>query len=201
MTHTRVVWLTAMLTFGLTGYGAIAAEVPIRLRFEPQRTQIVEGQTSRVQVIAENVPDTGLACFQLTLSFRADLIDIVNPNESFREANIPPFGPLGGNPLCPAVRGVSPCPDPAWSLTVTGRTPLGTDQVDQSNGLLTIAYGTQGVNALPAEGGVLALIDIIGQKRGNMKFRVEDFVICDNAEPPRFTKKMRVKGGIVTVRR
>jgi hypothetical protein len=189
------------MTFMLMGNSATAADVPIRLRFEPQQIQVAEGKTARVQVITDNIPKTGLACFQFTLRFKADLIDVVNPNEAFRGANIPPFSPLGGNPLCPAVRGVSPCPDPIWNLTATGRAPLGVDRVDQAAGVMTVAYGTQGKNALPAGGGALAVLDVVGQKRGRTKFTVEDFVVCDDHEPPQFTKKLRVRGGTITVRR
>jgi hypothetical protein len=175
-----------------------AAQSPVRLRFEPKVTRLAVGETARVQLIAEQIPEPGLACFQVTLRYTASIIQVVNPNEAYRTANIPPFSPLGNHPFCSVVRQSPHCPDPAWALTTTKRVPIGADQMKK--GAVTIAYGTQGTEALPTAPGVLALVDVVGQKRGQTALTVDDFILCDSSEPPRFVKRVRVQGGTVTVR-
>lgn len=176
---------------------AVAQSV-VKLHFEPRITRLAVGETARVQLIADEIPDSGLACFQVTLRYKAEIVRVVNPNEAFRSADIPPFSPLGNHPFCSTVRQNPNCPDPVWALTMTQRRPIGTDQM--KDGIVTIAYGTQGEETLPTEPGVLALIDIVGQKRGNATLKVDDFILCDNSEPPRVVKKTTVKGGNISVR-
>ena len=69
---------------------------------------------------------------------------------AFRDAGIPPFAPLDGNPFCAIVRGVSGCPDPPWFLTSTGRVPFGSDEIDNTQGEVFIAYATSGNEPAPS---------------------------------------------------
>lgn len=142
------------------------------IRLEPADLTLAIGEKKIVQVVVD-IPapsgsgdPQGLAAFQLTVNFNPAVVHIGNPNEAFRGAGITPFAPLGGNPFCAIVRGVSSCPDPSWFLTSTGRTAIGQDTIDNVNGMVQIAYGTSGTSLPPTGSGVIALLEVVGQGNG-----------------------------------
>lgn len=173
-------WVALSLLLGYAG----VASAEIQIGFSPAVVNLNVGQSARVAVIVNTVADPGLAAFQFTLRFAPGPIDVVNPNEAFR-TSISPFAPLGNNPFCTFVRGATPCPDPAWFLTTTGRSVVGTDKIDNVSGLVTVAYGSSG-SQVPAIGnGVIALIDVVAAQDGSTTVELTDVILADNQVPPR----------------
>jgi len=155
----------------------------VDLRFDPALLQVDVGARVLVAVRAEGVPLAGLAGFQFDVVFDPTVIQLHNPNEAFR-GSVDPFAPLGGNPICSLVRGTSTCTDPPWFLISTGRVPVGTDDIDNATGRISIAYGTGGAPAPPSGDGVIALIEVRGNAVGSSTLAFEDVVLVDDGDPP-----------------
>ena len=148
--------------------------------FSPSSLNLALGQRALVAINTEAVP---LAAFQCNLAFNPVSIDVVNPNEAYR-GTVLPFVPLGGQPNCTVVRGTPTCGDPAWALTSTGRTPVGTDAIDNASGAVRFAYGTHGVPAPASAGGTIALVEIVGVYNGTTTVTFSNLILADGAEPP-----------------
>jgi hypothetical protein len=145
--------------------------------------KIDPGETVRLAVVVGEIPATGLAAFQFEVLFDPAVVNLYNPNEAYR-GTIDPFAPLGTNPFCAIVRATASCQDPAWLLTSTGRSPVGTDEIDNTVGRILVAYATSGVAAPPTGGGIIALIDVVGVDPGQTALSFSNVVLADNDEPP-----------------
>lgn len=171
----------------LAGIGALLpspaeAQTAARVRFAPPLVELSPGEQVTVEIHVDALPASGLAALQLDLAFDPSLVAIENPNEAFR-ATAFPFAPLGDDAaLCESVRGVTPCPDPPWLLTSTGRSPLGTDVVDASRALF--AYGTSGGTAPPSASGVIGLIDVVANQSGASLVGATESILADDADSP-----------------
>jgi len=160
----------------------VGAQTETRVRFVPQVVELSVGERATVEIHVEDLPPGGLAALQLDLAFDAALLTIGNPNEAFRDSVLP-FAPLGDDAvLCETVRGVTPCPDPPWLLTATGRSPLGTDVLGADRALF--AYGTSGTVAPPSGNGVIGLIDVVGTQAGASLVGTTRSILADDAETP-----------------
>ncbi len=168
----------------IASLGVVAAEEPVKVGFSPSRLALKVGQRALVAIVAEDGSASGLAAFQLQLQFDPAGIDVLNPNEAFR-GTVPAFAALGNHPLCSMVRRTVVCEDPDWSLTTTGRAPLGIDTIDNAGGRIEVAYGTSGRQILPATGGTLALIEVVAVADGVVSVKLTDAILADNQEPPR----------------
>jgi len=167
-----------MLTLALS---PILAQVQVD--FSPAALNLNIGESALVAVQVTGVPAPGLAAFQLDLGFDPLAIDLLNPNEAFR-GTIDPFAPLGNNGSCIAVRGTPTCDDPDWLLISTGRTPLGTDSIDNVAGQIQIAYASHGASAPPQGNGAIALIEVYGAYNGTVSVNLTDIILADDQEPP-----------------
>ena len=170
-----------LVSLGLVCPGIAMAQVPVD--FSPSSVNVQVGESVLVEISVTNVPQPGLAAFQFDLTFDPLGIDILNPNEAFR-GSVPPFAPLGNNALCTTVRGTAMCEDPDWFLITTGRTPFGVDTIDNVSGLVQVAYGTSGGQALPAGSGAIALIEVVGESGGTFIVNLSSVILADNQEPP-----------------
>ncbi len=162
----------------------LAAAAPVGLGFDVVEISLLQGEGILVEIAVESVPEPGLAAFQLDLMFDPSIVHVLNPNEAFR-GTIIPFAPLGDDPsICTAVRGTPTCADPAWFLTSTSRSPLGTDEIDNTLGRVQIAYGTSGAQAPPTGSGAIALIEVVAQTLGSTVVSFANVILGDNGEPP-----------------
>lgn len=186
-THMKkmVTWLTLIVSCTIWRPVAQAAT----LHIEPANVTLAIGEKKLVQVMAEapapaNASDpVGLAAFQFTATFDAAKVNVSNPNELFRDANIPPYAPLGDNRFCTFVRGTTTCPDPAWFLTSTGRAATGHDE--RTSGRVQVAYATSGSQTPPTGTGVVALLELVGQANGCTALSLTDVILADNSGVPR----------------
>ena len=160
-----------------------SAQTPT-LRIEPASIVLAPGQSILVQVNAANVPAPGLAAFQFDVAFNAAVVSVTNPNEAFRASGVPAFVPLGGDPMCTTVRGTTPCPDPAWMLTSTGRTALGTDVIDPAGGRVHVVYATYGIAAPPAGAGTVALLRVTAITSTPAFLSLSNVILGGDQEPP-----------------
>ena len=138
--------------------------------------------------IASDTNPNGLAAFQIKINFDPTKIKIEDPNAAYVAFGISPFAPLLGHPFCGTVRGTGiTCPDPAWFLTSTGRQPQTSSQatfVDNTNGILSIAYGTTGTQMPPTGSGVIALFKVTAlTDLGTASLIFEEATAGDNSEP------------------
>ena len=154
------------------------------LHIEPSSIALAAGTSTIVQVNVDNVPSSGLAAFQFDVQFDPTVLDVLNPNEAYRGSGIPPFAPLGGNPSCAAVRGAGTCPDPNWFLISTGRSPLGTDTIDNVSGVVQVAYGTSGMAAPPSGTGTIALLTVVANTAAPTFLSLTNVIVAGNQEPP-----------------
>jgi len=143
------------------------------------------GGRNLVEIEVARIPPSGLAAFQFDIRFNPAVLSVVNPNEAFR-GEIAPFAPLGGigDPICAIVRGASTCPDPIWFLTSTGRTPIGTDLIDNDHGIVQVAYATFGTTAPPGGSGIIALIEVAAKTADPAFLSFENALLADAEEPP-----------------
>ena len=166
----------------MTLYSHVNAQ--IQLGFSPPVVNLNVGETAFVRVTVDDVPNPGLAAFQLTLNFDPATINVQNPNEDFR-GTIDPFAPLGTNPFCTIVRNTASCEDPAWFLTSTGRTASGgRDVIDNANGSVEVSYGTIGVQSSPTGSGVIALIRVRGSANGTTVVNLSNVILADPQPNP-----------------
>ena len=160
-----------------------AASRALEIQLIPETATLQPGEQTLVQVKVVGVPSSGLAAFQFDLGFNPAVVQLANPNAAF-EGSIPAYAPLGNSPFCVIVRG-GPCQDPSWLLTTTGRSPVGTDSLDNTNGTLEVAYGTSGTQEPPTGDGVIALINLIAQQPGQTTLVLSGVILADNEDPPR----------------
>lgn len=163
---------------------AVASAQTPALRIEPASIVLAPGQSTLVQVNAANVPAPGLAAFQFDVGFNPAAVSVTNPNEAFRASGVPAFAPLAGNPICTTVRGTSPCPDPSWFLTSTGRTALGTDVIDAVGGRVHVLYATYGVAPPPTGGGTVALLRVTAIAATPTFLTLSNVILAGDQEPP-----------------
>ena len=155
----------------------------IELSFSPSSVELAPGERALIALQVDSIPVPGLAAFQVELHFDSSVVWILNPNEAFR-GTIDPFVPLGNNLFCAIVRGTPTCDDPDWLLISTGRTPVGADTIDNTTGVVVIAYGTLGEQAPPTGGGIVALLELEGRGSGSTTIVLADTVFADASEPP-----------------
>lgn len=167
----------------LAGAPGAALAQPVILRFEPAVVELgAVGARARVSLVAEGVPASGLAAFQVEIGFASAALSLENPNEAYRGL-VPAFAPLGGEAAtCVAVRGVSPCPDPPWKLTASGRLPIGTDRAGADT--LLFAYATSGATAPPDGTGAIGLIDVVAQTPVSSLVSLTATIVANAADPP-----------------
>ena len=178
--------LTVMFVLAIAPRGAQATSIHFSLpgSLEPLETFFVQaGQTERLAIVVTDVPSMGLAAFQFDLSWDPNIVFVLNPNEAF-QGSTDPFAPLGANPFCTVVRGTASCEDPIWFLTSTGRSAVGTDEINNTLGKLLLAYATSGETAPPSGGGTIALIDILATTAGATTMDFSNVLLADNSEPP-----------------
>lgn len=173
---------TAMLVCLLAGT-ALAQEEGVRLYLDPPPSKLLPGQRQLVAVRVAGVPETGLAAFQVELLYDSRAVALQDPNGGFTTSGVPAYAPLGGSPLCAAIRRETSCSDPAWMLTSSGRQAFGTT-VGEAPGRLTIAYGTAGESAPVSGDGALALLEIVALAGGKPMLRVERVILADASDPP-----------------
>ena len=154
------------------------------LHIEPSTLALAAGTSTIVQVNLDSVPSSGLAAFQFDVQFDPTILDVLNPNEAYRGSGIPPFAPLGDNPSCAAVRGEAICPDPNWYVISTGRSPLGTDIIDNTSGFVQVAYGTSGMAAPPSGAGTIALLTVVANTSAPTSLSLTNVIVAGNQEPP-----------------
>jgi hypothetical protein len=155
------------------------------MRFEPDVLTLSSGESVLVAVTVGPLSPPGLAAFQLQVRFDPERVNVINPNEDFRSAGVSPFAPLGGNAaICSAVRGISPCPDPVWMLTSTGRMPFGRDSIDNDNGVVEVAYGTSGMMTPPTGSGTVALLEVVAKSAEPAVLALANVILAGSEEPP-----------------
>ena len=177
-TKVGIVFLFALL---LGFFGTVnAVQAAAQISFSPATVNLQVGESALVQVIASDIPTTGLAALQFTANFDPAAVNIQDPNASPYK----PFQPLGGELFCDTVRGVPEgmCPDPQWFLTSTGRNPF--EYVGITTGSLQVAYATSGSSLPPSGNGVIAIIEVHGVATGVTAVDLADVKLADNQEPP-----------------
>ena len=162
--------------------GADAPSASVQLYLDPPLASIRAGERRMVSVRASGIPDAGLAAFQIALRYDAAAVSLLNPNRAYASFGIQPFAPLGGSPLCGAVRGTASCSDPPWALTAGGRQAIGTSWA--ADGRLSIAYATSGDGRLASGSGVLAILEVVGIVAGPLSIEIESATLADDSEPP-----------------
>jgi hypothetical protein len=155
----------------------------IQVDFVPSALDLEPGESALVAVRAADAPLPGLAALHLDITFDPTGLDLLNPNEAFRES-VPPFAPLGNNPLCTTVRGTATCDDPDWLLTSTGRLPVGIDTIDNIGGHVLFAYGTSGLQTPPIGSGVIGFVEVVGGSVGTHVVDISGMILADKQEPP-----------------
>ena len=155
----------------------------VQLFLDPPLASIRAGEQRMVSVWASGIPGSGLAAFQLALRYDATAVSLLNPNRAYTSFGIQPFAPLGGSPLCGAVRGTASCFDPPWALNAGGRQAVGTSW--GGDGRVSIAYATSGDGRLATGSGVLAVLEVVGIVGGPVSIEIESATLADDSEPPR----------------
>lgn len=173
--------LGKVLLFLSLGIGVVVSAQAASLEFNPAVVQLSPGESVMVEVIARDVPASGLAAFQFDLQFDSSIINIVDPNRAFGGA-VPAYAPLGNNPFCGTVRGAA-CVDSDWMLITTGRIPLA--NISQASGKISVLYGTSGSTAAPSGTGVIALIEVVAVAGPTTTIDFSNAIIADNGNPPR----------------
>jgi hypothetical protein len=163
-----------MLLIPTQGLAATSLEVSLPQNTVPQR------ERTRAEIWVKQIPSDGLAAFQVRIAFDPTIVSLHNPNS----VNVEGFAPLGGVAECEVERGEAPCPDPAWHLTSSGRTPYGTYSIDNDAGVIQIAYATEGSDVLPEGDGVLLLVDVEGKAVGSTALQLENVILANAEEPP-----------------
>jgi hypothetical protein len=176
-----IVVMVMAATIGFLAGRDARAQVTVSLN--PALVALQPREQTLVQVAVEGVPAAGLAAFQITLHYDPRHIRVLDPNAAHAGQGVSAFAPLGNSPLCAAVRG-GECTDSPWLLTATGRTVVGVTKRDAGKGDLTIAYGSAGSQPLPAGGGTLALLEVVGVSGEPARIEVKEFIAADGAEPP-----------------
>ena len=185
------------LVLGVAVFAVASAEQDSgpTLVVDPPFFELGPGERKIVAVRIGGIPADGLSAFQVELRFDPKVIDVRDPNAAFVAQGVPSFAPLGGSPLCAAIRGTLSCPDPEWVLTSTGRAAFGTSSIDGSTGAVTIAFGTAG-DADPVVGsGTLALIEVVGKKRSRSALKIRDAILVDGSRPVRKYAGFETKTG------
>ena len=178
--------LLFMVLLGATASRAdeLASEGPV-VRLVPSEFRINPGERKRIYVQVDGIPEGGLAAFQFDLNYDPRVVELVDPNLGH---SLPQFSPLGGSPLCAAVRRQIDCPDPVWMLTAEGRQAIGTVAADDVAGRLTIAYGTIAAPSSPPPvigEGTLAVIEVVGRASTKTRLTFGDLILADGGDPPR----------------
>ncbi|MCP4471178.1 MAG: hypothetical protein GY815_10910, partial [Gammaproteobacteria bacterium] len=166
--------------FMLLSFGMVAASQAASLSFNPNTVQLEPGESAFVEVVATDVPASGLAAFQFDIQFDPAQITIVDPNRTFAGA-VPAYVPLGNNPFCATVRGTA-CTDSDWMLITSNRTPLA--DIREQAGKVSILYGTSGSDNPPSGTGVIALIEVVGVADSTSTVDFSNAIIADNDNPP-----------------
>lgn len=184
------------IVLGLAAAATLAADptLPrVQVSFDPPTPRLEAGETRTIAVRVSGVPEPGLAAFQITLEYDPGVVAVRDPNAEFTAFGVPTFAPLGGSPLCPAVRRLPTCRDPEWLLTRDGRQPFGTSKIDNRVGRTTIGFATASAEATgserssaPATGdGALALIEVTSVSGGETGLRFGEVIVADSSDPPR----------------
>lgn len=154
------------------------------LEFSPASLSLAPGERALIALEVRDVPATAVHGFQLSLSYNPNVVRIVNPNQAYRNT-VAPFAALGNDPQCEMVRVQTPCLDPAWLLTQDSRTPSqGPEIVDNATGNVQIVYGTHGSQSQAAGGGVVAMLEVIGNSAGTDTVTISDSLFADDGNPP-----------------
>ena len=130
------------------------------------------------------MPDTGLAAFQVTISYDPSRLELLDGNAAFAGAGIKAFAPLGGSMLCAPVRGTAECADAPWMITTTGRSAIGRAAIEADQGKATIAYATHGSSSPAVGSGVLATFEVVGKVDGAVQLEIFDALLADASDPP-----------------
>jgi hypothetical protein len=157
----------------------------VRLSLDPAVLSVGPGEHGTLELRVTGVPPAGLAAFQVTLAFDPSQIEVLDPNAEYVSAGVKAFASLGDSPFCTMVRGTVTCPDPPWMLTATGREAFGTTSIDLEEGVVTIAYGTAGDEPLPAGGGTLAVLEVVGVAGGPVSLEIIEGLLADTSDPPK----------------
>lgn len=174
----RSAWLIAI------GWLAASVAQAQTLEFSPASLSLAPGERALVAVEVRDIPATAVHGFQLTLSYDPNIVRIVNPNQAHRNT-VAPFAALGNDPQCETVRGQAPCLDPTWLLTQDSRTPAqGPEVVDNATGTVQIVYGTHGSQVQADGGGVIAMLEVIGNSAGTASVTISSSLFADNSNPP-----------------
>jgi len=184
MQEQRSIRLVTALVVLATALGA-GGEPATRLSLDPASLRLAPGETRLVAVRVSGVPEPGLAAFQVTLEFDPRAVQVDDPNGAATGSGVPTFAPLGGSPLCAAVRGEPRCTDPEWMLAAGGRQPFGTARLDNAAGRVTIGFATAGSAAPPSGDGALALLRVTATGGGRTGLRIVDAILADPSDPPR----------------
>jgi len=171
---------TALFLAAASAQGADVKLVPLDPAFGDP-VQLEPGESMLLLVEVEGLPSDGLAAFQIELDFDPEVVMLADPNV----AGVNAFAPLGDSPaVCAAVRETPTCDDPPWLLTSTGRSPLGTSEIDEVAGTLLVAYGTSGTQSLPNSDGALAIIEVVARSAGSTEVFFNEALLADDSEPP-----------------
>lgn len=162
--------------------GLISKSNAASLEFNPSSVQLDAGESVLVEVIAKDIPATGLAAFQFNLQFDPAVINIIDPNLDSGGA-LPAYVPLGNNIFCAYFRKIDTCTDSDWMLILTERDPL-PYILDDTPGNISILYSTSGDNAPPTGTGVIALLEIVGIADGRVSIELTNVILADDNNPP-----------------
>ena len=171
------VFLSRFLLFSSFCLGVVAQSNAASIEFRPNLIELAAGETVVVEVVANDVPESGLAAFQFELSFDPSQINLLNPNRAY--SFLPKFVPLGNNDACTFI---NRCTDSDWMLVATGRTP--TPNIISAPGKLNVLYGSSGVEAPASGSGVIALIEVEGVSDGSQVIKLSNAILADNRNPP-----------------
>ncbi len=155
-----------------------------RLYLDPPLSSIEAGERRSIEVRVEGIPEGGLAAFEIVLMFDPSRLEVHDPNAKYVAYGIDAFTPLGESRLCPVIREVSICSDPVWMLTATGREAFGTASVDGEQGLVSIAYASAGESLPAKEDGVLAVLEVVGARKGLISLEIVEGILVDASDPP-----------------
>ncbi|MFQ5515554.1 MAG: cohesin domain-containing protein [Myxococcota bacterium] len=177
--------ILAALILAIAHAGSLRAaeSSSVQLSLDPPLASIRAGERRLVSVRARGIPGPGLAAFQITLRYDPATIAVLDPNRAHTSFGLQPFAPLGGSPLCAAVRGAASCPDPPWALTAGGRQAVGSSW--GGKGRVSIAYATTGEGRLATGAGALAILEVVGIVEGPVTIEIESATLGDDSEPPR----------------
>jgi len=173
----KLLWLLAAVLISLPGFAQV------QVGFEVPSINVAEGGSERIAVTMNSMQAPGLAAFKVVLGYDPLVVSIVDPNAG-SPGLTDSFAPLGANPDCTTVRAESPCPDPTWTLTDTGRVAIGITSIDPVAGQVLIAYGTHGANAPSLADGAIAVIELVGISTGSTSIDLIEVIAVGNQEPP-----------------